>query len=518
MNVAETILSRGDAAAIAILHRSEATTYGELRDQVGRLASILLTRGHVKGDRIGLWSENSRFFVVAYLGIIRAGLVAVPFQTDHTQETFQKIVWDVGIKEMFVSKRFASHLRPWAENAGVTLLTEAGLQQMPEPGPIPMPAINPARDLAVLMFTSGSTGTPKGVMVSQQNIACNTRDIISYMGLTAKDRVMVVLPFHYCFGASLLHTHLMAGGTVVLNNEFKLYPETVLQEMQKKECTGLAGVPSTYQILLRKSRFRDLKFPALRWFQQAGGKLPNPFIAEILAAFPQARYFLMYGQTEAAARLSYLPPARLGDKLGSIGKGLPSTRLEVLKPDGSPVTPGSNETGEIVAAGDNITLGYWNDPAETAKFFKNGKLHTGDIARVDADGFIYIVERERELIKSCGNRVSAKEVEDVIAELPEVIEVAVLGTPHELLGEAIKAFVVLVPDAKITPVAVAAHCRKRLASFKAPEEILFLQNMPHNGSGKISKTKLRELVANEASREKHLSPLPAAEGEKCLAQ
>jgi len=201
---------------------------------------------------------------------------------------------------------------------------------------------------AARLATTG--GAPKGVMVSHRNIECNTRDIISYLGLTPKDRVMVVLPFHYCFGISLLHTHLLAGASVVLNNGFKLYPEEVLQEMQQRECTGLAGVPSTYQILLRKSRFRELSFPALRWFQQAGGKLPNPYITEILGSFPAVRFFLMYGQTEATARLSYLPPERLGDKLGSIGKGLPSGRLEVLRPDGTPVRRGANETGEIVAS------------------------------------------------------------------------------------------------------------------------------------------------------------------------
>jgi acyl-CoA synthetase (AMP-forming)/AMP-acid ligase II len=498
MNIAETILSTGDDAAVAVLCRDTALTYRELRQQVGRLAGGLLARGHVKGDRIGLWSENSPFFVVSYLATIRAGLVAVPFQTDLCQDTFEKIVGDACIREMFVSKRFFNSLRPWAEKAGVTLLAEPGSEPMPDETAIPMPEIDARRDLAALMFTSGSTGVPKGVMVSHRNIECNTRDIISYLGLTPKDRGMVVLPFHYCFGISLLHTHLLAGASVVLNNGFKLYPEEVLQEMQQRECTGLAGVPSTYQILLRKSRFREFEFPALRWFQQAGGKLPNPYIAEILDAFPAVRFFLMYGQTEATARLSYLPPERLGDKLGSIGKGLPSLRLDVLKPDGTPVSRGSNETGEIVAAGDNITLGYWNDPAETAKYFRNGRLHTGDIARVDSDGFIFVVERERELIKSGGNRVSAKEVEDVIAELSEVVEVAVLGAPHELLGEAIKAFVVVAPDANIMSGAIEAHCRKRLPAFKSPEEILFLKTMPHNGSGKVLKPKLRELIANGA--------------------
>ena len=480
------------------MHRNEVTTYGELREQVARLAGNLLARGHVKGDRIGLWSENGSFFVVAYLGIIRAGLVAVPFQTDIVQETFGKIVREAGVKEIVVSKLYFNRLRPWAENAGARLLPEPDLSKLPGDAAVPMPEMDVRRDLAALMFTSGSTGAPKGVMVSHRNIECNTRDIITYMGLTSADRAMAVLPFYYCFGASLMHTHLMAGGTLVLNNEFKLYPEAVLQEMRQKECTGLAGVPSTYQILLRKSRFRELTFPALRWMQQAGGKLPNPYISEILGSFPQVRYFLMYGQTEATARLSYLPPARLGDKLGSIGRGLPSTHLEVLKPDGAPVLPGSDELGEIVAAGDNITLGYWNDPEETAKYFRNGRLSTGDIARVDSDGFIFIVERERDLIKSGGNRVCAKEVEDVIAELPEIVEVAVVGAPHELLGESIKAFVVVKQNADIAPEAIEAYCRKRLPAFKAPEEILFLKTIPHNGVGKVLKSKLRELAANGA--------------------
>ena len=331
------------------------------------------------------------------------------------------------------------------------------------------------------------------MMVSHRNLECNTLDIVTYMDLTPADRVMVVLPFHYCFGASLLHTHLMAGGSVVLNNEF-MYPEAVVQDMLQKECTGLAGVPSTYQILLRKSRFRDTTFLKLRWFQQAGGKLPNPHIAEILKAFPSVRYYLMYGQTEATARLSFLPPERLADKLGSIGKGLPSTSLEVLKPDGVPVVPGSDETGEIVASGDNITLGYWNDPIETAKYFRNGRLHTGDIAKVDMDGFIFVVERERELIKSGGNRVSAKEVEDVIAELSEVVEVAVVGMPHEMLGEAIMAFVVVTRDARITPDDVHTHCRRCLSSFKVPESVRFIKHMPHSESGKVLKSKLREMT------------------------
>lgn len=513
MNVADCILARGQDDQVAILHRDNVCTYREMRARVARIATTLLACGHAKGDRIGIWSENNPFFVAAYLGIVRAGLVAVPFQTDLGHDTFAKIVCDAGIKEILVSRRFLNRLRPWAETASVTLLPESDSSIANQGSPPPIgesPQSMAPSDLAALMFTSGSTGAPKGVMVTHRNVECNTQDIISYLGLTSHDRVMVVLPFHYCFGMSLLHTHLMAGGSLVLNNEF-MYPEAVLQEMIERGCTGLAGVPSTYQILLRRSRFRELRFPALRWLQQAGGKLPNPFINEIRAAFPQVSYYLMYGQTEATARLSYLPPDRLSDKLGSIGRGLPSTRLEVLKTDGMPVIPGSDDIGEIVASGDNITLGYWNDPEETAKYFRNGKLYTGDIARVDADGFIFIVERERDLIKSGGNRVSAKEVEDVIAELPEVVEVAVVGVPHELLGEAIHAFVVPVRNAAIAPDVVAAHCAARLPSFKVPEQVTFLDRLPHNQAGKVLKARLKEMVAS-GSASQTVAPAAATAG------
>ncbi|HEU6449342.1 MAG TPA: AMP-binding protein [Verrucomicrobiae bacterium] len=498
MNVANTILSAGNNSAPALIYRQEVLTYAELRQKVMRCSTTFLGRNHAKGDRIGIFSENNPFFVVSYLSIIRAGLVAVPFQTELTEQDFKRIVSDAGIEDVCVSRRFINRLLPLAKRLNLNLLTEDDFENGNKK-PLPLPVIDSARDLAALMFTSGSTGHAKGVMVTHRNIECNTRDIISYMDLTANDRVMVLLPFHYCFGASLLHSHLMAGGSLVLNNNFA-FPETVLQEMQARGCTGLAGVPSTFQILLRKSRLCEMNFPELRWFQQAGGKLPNACIEELVTAFPDVCYYLMYGQTEATARLSYLPPERLVDKMGSIGKGLPSTRLDVLKPDGSPVQPGSNEIGEIVASGDNITAGYWNDPEETLRYFKSGRLHTGDMARVDADGFIFIVERERELIKCKGNRVSAKEIEEVIAEIPGVIETAVVGTPDEIFGEAICAFILGAPGAHLTADLVEGHCHKRLPPFKVPTRIELIGQMPHNGAGKIAKLKLKELAAAVALR------------------
>jgi len=493
MNIAETLLSKGVDDAPAVLHGSLLVTYGELRRRTDHCARLLLGLGAGKGDRVGIVAENGIFFVTAYLGIIRAGLVAVPLQTDATLPWLSQVVREAGSGLVLASRRQAVRWAHEAQRLGVRLISEATLDEpVPDRGVV-WPDVEPTRDLAAILYTSGSTGAPKGVMVTHGNIAANTRDIIGYLDLRPDDRAMVVLPFHYCYGLSLLHTHLAAGSSLVINNQFQ-YPEQVLREMQSRECTGLAGVPSTFQILLRRSRFRQMRFPALRWLQQAGGKLPNPYIQEILEAFPGVRFFTMYGQTEATARLSYLPPERLKDKLGSIGRGLPSTRLEVLRPDGSAVAPGSNEVGEIVAAGDNITAGYWNDAAETAQYFRENRLYTGDLARVDADGFIYVVDRERDMIKCGGNRVAAKEVEEVIAELSEVVEVAVTGVPHEVLGEAIAAFVVPVRGVALEPAQVQGHCARRLPGFKIPERVTFLPNLPHNSSGKVAKQELRKLA------------------------
>jgi acyl-CoA synthetase (AMP-forming)/AMP-acid ligase II len=498
MNIAEQLLSAGASGAPALLQGSKTTTYSELRSLVWNVSSWVQGQGGDKGDRIALCAENGFPSVAAYLGVIHAGRVVVPLSPESSDESLASVISNAGCKVLLASRRQVarckrSHL-DW--NCRVV-----AVEEVPVFGAKPDGAqVDASRELAALMFTSGSTGMPKGVMVTHQNIECNTRDIAQYMGLTSEDRAMLVLPLHYCFGLSVLHSHLSAGASLVINNQF-LYPETVLQDMQNKSCTGLAGVPSTYQILLRKSRFRQMEFPVLRWLQQAGGRLPNPYITEIRQAFPAVRFFTMYGQTEATARLSYLAPEHLQTKLGSIGKGLASTRLEVLKSDGSPVEPGSDETGEIVASGHNVCRGYWKDPDETARYFRSEKLHTGDLARVDADGFLFIVDRERDMIKSGGNRVSAKEIEDVICELPDVVEVAVIGVPHEWMGEAIAAFVVLTRDPQVGPEEIRGHCRRRLASFKIPGTLEIVSELPHNSSGKVLKNGLRKRLALQASQD-----------------
>jgi acyl-CoA synthetase (AMP-forming)/AMP-acid ligase II len=260
--------------------------------------------------------------------------------------------------------------------------------------------------------------------------------------------------------------------------------------METFECTGFAGVPSTYQILLRNSTFPQRRIKSLRKVQQAGGKLPTQLISELMAALPNAQVFVMYGQTEATARLSYLPPALLSAKLGSIGKGIPDVELRVIGESGEDVKPG--EVGEILARGDNISPGYLNDPEASSQKFVDGTLRTGDLATVDEDGFIYVVDRKADFIKTYGYRVSSQQIEASVLELPEVVAAAAIGEPDEVRGEAIKVFAVLRTGSHLTADDVIAHCAQRLARHMVPKEVAFIDSLPMNPHGKVVKAELRK--------------------------
>jgi acyl-CoA synthetase (AMP-forming)/AMP-acid ligase II len=358
-----------------------------------------------------------------------------------------------------------------------------------------------ADELAVIMFTSGSTAAPRGVMVSHGNILANSRDIIASLDIGPDDRIMAVLPFHYCFGTSLLHTHLLAGASVVVDNRF-LFPEKVLQNLVESGCTSLAGVPSTYQILLRRSNLKNMQFPALRKLQQAGGKLGQPFIDELEQTLPAARLYVMYGQTEATARLSCITPEDRHAHPGSIGKGLASVALRVLAEDGTPVEPG--QVGEIVASGPNITLGYWRDPEATGRIYGGDptrgeqhtrELHTGDLATVDKDGFIIIVDRARDFLKCGGKRVSCRQIEETLLHFPGMTEVAVVGMPDLMLGEAVCLFAAH-PDGAAVEADLILFCKKELDRAVLPKKIVFLDGLPRNNSGKPDKLALKATMAH----------------------
>ncbi|WP_225420105.1 LuxE/PaaK family acyltransferase [Methanohalophilus profundi] len=473
-----------DLDKVAIEYEDKCIDYSNLYSQVNSLASYLNDK-YGAGNQIMLLSENNLFFIISYLSILKSGNVAVLAETRISDRDLETVLSSCSIKCIFAQSKYT----PKFNNCD-SIFTESVLEELPDILEDCPRLVNP-NDLAVVVFTSGSTGTKKGVMLSHKNLIANTCSIVEYLGLDESDKVLVALPFFYCYGASLLHTHLRAGGSVVLSNS--IFLGSVLKDIDKYRCTGFSGVPSTFQILINRTPFLEQEFPTLRYFTQAGGKLENKFITRIADAFPDKSFYVMYGATEATSRMSYLPPHLIKEKLGSIGKGIPGVKLEVLNSSGNPIKPG--EIGEITAVGENIMQGYLNDTEGTKKKVKNGRLYTDDLATIDEDGFIYIVGRANNLIKSAGYRIAPNEIQDIINGIKGVNTSVVIGINDDIMGEAVTA-VVKPSDSGSDELKehIISLCSKNLPSYKVPKHIVFMDAFPLNSSNKIDRIKLKETV------------------------
>lgn len=432
------------------------------------------------GKNIILISQNNSFFIIAYFAILKSGNVCIPLNPTIEQDNLDFITKKTNSEISFISELALKKL-----NVSIEVYTEQEVESITQKGY----SINgqqvefDGNKVAEIIFTSGSTADPKGVMLTHNNIIANTNSIIQYLNLNEDDRIMVVLPFFYCYGLSLLHTHIRVGGQLVINNNF-IFLASTINKLKEYSCTGFAGVPSHFQILLRKTDlFKNTKFPSLRYVTQAGGKLENAFILEFQEYFPSINFFVMYGQTEATARLSYLPPHLLKAKIGSLGKGIPGVELKVVNPKGELVLPG--KTGEIIAKGDNVMKGYFNDPKESSKVIKNGWLYTGDIATIDDEGFIYLTARKKEIMKIGGKRISPKEIEGVIYQIPGIIDCSVKAIADEILGEAIKATVVISEnETNIDEETIKRFCSSKLSTYKIPTFIEIKNEISISATGK----------------------------------
>lgn len=507
------LLSRSAAQApeqVAAIEPGGSRTYAALEEDAHRVAAALADAGVAHGDRVILALENSIEFIACYFGILKAGAVVVPLPPGPRSDRLHKAVCDCAPSACIVDDATWAVARTGRGAASIRAAFVAPRRGVFEPEAedslardlrVALAHANPAadlpnvgeQDLAAIIYTSGSTGEPRGVMLSHRNIRANTESIVEYLGLAATDRIMVVLPFYYVYGLSLLHTHVAVGGTVVLDNRFA-FPNVVLKAMQEHAVTGFAGVPSTFAILLHRSNLASTSLPALRYVTQAGGPMPPARVQEWLRALPDVPFFIMYGATEASARLAYLPPAELPQRPGSIGRAIPNVELRVLREDGGVAAPG--EVGEIVARGANISSGYWNCPEETRERFGPEGYRTGDLGFADADTFLYLVGRRHEMIKVGAHRVSAKEIEEALYEHPAVHEAAVVGETHQLLGEAPVAFVSLCGEASPDGHDLMTFCRTRLADHKVPVRIVIQQELPKSAAGKIDKPALRRAVAD----------------------
>lgn len=483
--------------------------------KVDTLAAGLADEGLVAGERVGLCMGNSPEYVLAYFGVMKAGAVVVPVSEQTTGRSLAGILNNCGASMLFIDqvvlhtlldvlpeipslRRVIVAVKGDMEEKGAVERIRglpagpAGFrtlrQMLSESKGSVAPCIVREQDLAMICYTSGTTGSPKGVMLTHRNLVANADSIVKYLRLSSDDKMMVVLPFYYSYGNSLLTTHAKVGGTLHIGRNF-IYPNTVLELMIRESITGFAGVPSTFAILLNRSAIRKYAFPSLRYLTQAGGAMSPRAAEELQRILPGTDIFIMYGQTEASARLTYLHPADFHRKAGSIGKPIPGVRITIRREDSTPCDP--REAGEIVAEGDNVMKGYWGDPEGTARILRRDGLHTGDVAWMDAEGYIYIVGRQSEIIKSGGHRIGAKEIEEAILELSTVHEAAVVGEEDEILGESITAYVVPKEPNAIDAHGIQRHCRERLPVYMVPRKVIFMDGLPKTISGKIKKNELR---------------------------
>jgi len=493
----------------ALIHEEVRATYKQVNTKANRLAHWLIDIGVSKGDRVVLLLENCLEYVISYYGVLKAGAVAVPLSSDLKPDGLRPLLEELEPAVIISSSRFErllkiADLAPYKINA---LLLKNPKQKWSFPT-LPVfswddivyddGTANPEirideSDLASIIYTSGSTGIPKGVMLSHKNIVSNAKSICRYLDLTDKDIQMVVLPFFYVMGKSLLNTHFAVGGTIVINNKFA-FPATVIKQMVDEEVTGFSGVPSTYAYLLHRSplkNYRD-RLNSLRYCSQAGGHMSGQIKEELRKILPEhTQIYIMYGATEASARLTYLRPDQFADKMDSIGKPIPGVTMQVLNKSGKVLPVG--QTGELVASGSNIMQGYWKDEKATSAVLDNNGYHTGDLGYCDKEGYFFVNGRKDNLLKVGGHRINPQEIEDALMATELVIETTVIGVPDELLGNKLIALAVPI-NGTSNKNKIMKLCADILPKYKLPSTIKLVRSLPKNTNGKIDRTKCLEIA------------------------
>jgi amino acid adenylation domain-containing protein len=492
----------------ALIQGDQRVSYQELDEMAARFASALIDQGIQKGDRVVIVTPNSVEAIVAIFGVLKAGGVFLVVHHSIKEKKLSYIVQDCGAKAVVL---FTSQLPAFRTVLETSKTLRCMIVCGDEDGERPaenIPAVSfsavqktcsplerspplSEQDLACLVYTSGSTGEPKGVMESHACMDFATGSIIQYLENTADDIILNCLPLSFDYG---LYQPLMVfkfGGTLVLERSF-MFPAAILRKMEKERVTGFPGVPTIFSLLLQMD-LSAYDLSSLRYVTNTAAALPVSHIERLCAKFPQASLYSMYGQTECK-RVLYLPPHELKNRPGSVGIAIPGTEVWIQGPDGERLPPGS--IGQLVVRGRHVMKGYLNKPKETASTFgpgrfpEEGVLFTGDLFRQDEEGFFYFVSRVDDIIKTRGEKVAPKEIENVLYLLPCILEAAVVGIPDELEGEAIKAYIVS-SDPALSARVVINHCKKHLESFMIPKFIEFRDTLPKGSTGKIAK---REIV------------------------
>lgn len=459
----------------------ETISAAELRDLIVGAAAGFLSAGLRAGDPVLVGCGLSPLSTVAYLGAMYAGLVPILLEERALDTSGESLCWKTRARAVWTGQTIPC---AWAKRVGVVHLvgrfddrSRNSLASVPRA----------ESDLAALMPTSGSTGVPRLVRVTHANLIANTEAIIRSQFLGTDERAMLILPLSYCFGASVIHTHLYQGGGVVFDSRF-MFPDKVLRAINTHACTTFAGVPTVYNILSGRSSIRSIPMPGLRRFLQAGGAQAPQTIQTMRDIVPTAQFFVMYGQTEATARISCLPPDRLGEKLGSAGVLLDNLVLRIVDEEGQELPQG--QTGEIWVKGPSICDGYFEDTEETARKFRDGWLKTGDLGSVDQDGFLWINGRMGDFVKIRGVRVSFAEVEARVAATPGVCECAAASVSHPEAGEALALFIVPENGASELPERV----RRAIPPQWTCSAVNLVAELPRTANGKVARYLLKEIA------------------------
>jgi amino acid adenylation domain-containing protein len=502
---------------VALVCGKQRWTYKALDQRADHLATALLDAGVRRGDRVAVFMDNSAETVISLYGILKAGGVFIILAGSLKGAKLRYILENSGAKALITHTSKAKVVNDaLSEGAGERKLIWVGPtkripQQLSKSSLVwdeifsdfddkIADAQKDSRlprcidvDLATLIYTSGSTGEPKGVMSTHHNMISAARSIIQYIGNVEDDIILNVLPLSFDYGLYQVIMAFMFGGTVVLEKSF-LYLHSILERIAQEKVTGFPIVPTIVAMLLKLQDLKKYDFSTLRYMTNTGAALPVEHIRKLRDMFPHVTMISMFGLTECK-RVSYLPPEELDSIPSSVGKAMPNCEVFVVDENGNEVPPG--ETGELIIRGSNVMQGYWADPEITARTYKDGQypsgriLHSGDYFRQDERGFLYFLGRKDDMIKSKGERISAKEVENNISSMEGVAEVAVIGVPDEILGQAIKAYIVPALGVKLQEKQVLKYCAENMETFMVPKYIEFMDSLPKTPNGKIDKKQLK---------------------------
>jgi acyl-CoA synthetase (AMP-forming)/AMP-acid ligase II len=442
-------------------------TYAELWERASNVAGGLEASGVARGDRVALRLGNSIDWVLAFFGIQLLGAVAVPVNTRFTEEEVAYVVGD--------------------SDAAFTFEPGAPLPQGP---PMVVDDLAPD-DLAAIFYTSGTTGFPKGAMTTHANFLANSENAFRCLSVDRSEgpeiSTLVSVPLFHVTGCNsqLIPALEMGGRVEILSGPLDL--EGFFEAVGSHGVNQLVSVPAIYHAVVRHPKFAELDVSGVRWVSYGGAPISVSLVERIKRAFPHARVGNGFGLTETSSLTSFLPHEEAAEHPDSVGFAMPV--VDVALADTDPETG----VGELLVRGPNVVRGYWNKPQATEETFVDGWLHTGDLARVDADGLIYIVDRLKDMINRGGENVYSIEVESVLAGAPAVGEAAVVAVPDEMMGEKVGAVIVPLAGRQLDINAVLAHCRAYLADFKVPQYIALREDpLPRNPGGKLLKAKLRE--------------------------